>query len=103
MELCQDSCIRGYHIIWNAVLRQVLLTKGELAMQHGHNRHSIAVNSKKHSGKTPILRLCSMFIDQGGDIALCHAVFTISHITIIVTVHKIEWILILRCATSRDY
>ena len=31
MELRQDSCIHGYHVIWNAVLGQVLLTKGELA------------------------------------------------------------------------
>ena len=42
----------------------------KLAIQRGHNRHVVAVNSKKHSGKTPISRLCSMFIDQGGDIAL---------------------------------
>ena len=31
MGLCQDSCICGYHVIWNAVLGQVLLTEGELA------------------------------------------------------------------------
>ena len=31
MELRQDSCIRGYHVIWNAVLGQVLLTEGDLA------------------------------------------------------------------------
>ena len=35
MELRQNSCIRGYHIIWNGVLGQVLLTKGELATQRG--------------------------------------------------------------------
>ena len=35
MELRQDSCIHGYHVIWNAVLGQVLLTKGELATQRG--------------------------------------------------------------------
>ena len=52
MELRQDSCIHGYHVIWNAVLGQVLLTKGELAMQSGRDRHAVAVSSKKHSCKT---------------------------------------------------
>ena len=70
MELRQNSCIRGYHIIWNAILGQVLLTKVELVILRGCDCHAVAVNSKKHSGKTPISRLCSMFIDQGGDIAL---------------------------------
>ena len=35
VELCQDSFIHGYHIVWNAVLGQVLLTKGEIATQRG--------------------------------------------------------------------
>ena len=73
MELCQDCCIRGYHIYnekWTVVLGEVLITEREL-----HNmadRYAIAV--KKHSGETvghlprKILRLFSMFIDQGGDI-----------------------------------
>ena len=54
MELRQDSFIHGYHVIWNAALGQVLLTKGELAR----------APTKRN------LRLYSMFIDQGGDIAL---------------------------------
>ena len=73
MELRQDSCIRGYHVyneIWTAVLGEVLITEREL-----HNvadRYAVAV--KKHSGETvghlprKISRLCSIFIDQGGDI-----------------------------------
>ena len=51
MELRQDSCIHGYHALWNAVLGQVLLTEGEVSTQRGHDRHAVAVNSKKHSGK----------------------------------------------------
>ena len=76
MELRQDSFIRGYHVIWNGFLGQVLLTKGELATQRGCDRHAIVLNLKKHSDKTvghlpiKLSRLCSMFIDQGGDIAL---------------------------------
>ena len=76
MELRQDSFIRGYHIIWKGVLGQVLLTKGELATQCGCDRHAVVVNSKKHSDKTvghlprKLSGLCSMFIDQGGAIAL---------------------------------
>ena len=73
MELCQDCCIHGYHVYnekWTAVLGEFLITEREL-----HNmadRYAVAV--KKHSGETvghlprKILRLCSMFIDQGGDI-----------------------------------
>ena len=66
----------GYHVIWNGVLGQVLLTKGELATQRGRDRHAIVVNSQKHTDKTVghlprnLSGLCSMFIDQGGDIAL---------------------------------
>ena len=73
MELCQDSCICGYHVyneIWTAVFWEVLITEREL-----HNvAYHYAVAVKKHSGETVgnlpriILRLCSMFIDQGGDI-----------------------------------
>ena len=73
MELHQDSCVCGYHIyndIWTSVLKEVLLTQREL-----HNVidcYAIAV--KNHSGDTighlprKISRLCSMFIDQDGDI-----------------------------------
>ena len=70
----------GYHVIWNRVLEQVLLTKGELATQRGRDRHAVAhavvLNSKKHPDKTvgylprKLLGLCSMIIDQGGDIVL---------------------------------
>ena len=73
MELRQDSCIRGYHVynkIYTAVLGEVLETKREL-----HNvTDCYAVAVKKHSGETvghlprKISRLCSMFMDQGGDI-----------------------------------
>ena len=76
MELLQDSFIHGYHVICNGVLGQVLLTKGELATKRGRDRHAVVVNSKKHSDKTvghlprKLSGLCSMFIDQGGDIAL---------------------------------
>ena len=72
MKLRQDSCIRGYHVIWNTVSGQVLLTKGELATYMAAVVMPLAVNSKKHSDKAVghLPRLCSMFIDQGGDIAL---------------------------------
>ena len=40
MELCLNSCIRGYQVIWNGVLGQVLLTEGELATQHGRDRQA---------------------------------------------------------------
>ena len=56
--------------IWTAVLGEVLITEREL-----HNvADCYAVAVKKHSGETvghlprKISRLCSMFIDQGGDI-----------------------------------
>ena len=52
MELRRDCYICGYHVIWNGVLGQVLLTEGELATQHGRDRHAVAVNLKKYSGKT---------------------------------------------------
>ena len=40
MELHQNSCVHGYHVIWNAVLGQVLLTEGELATQRGHDHQA---------------------------------------------------------------
>ena len=74
MELRQDSCVLGYHVyneIWTAVLGEVLETEEEL--QNVTDRYAMAV--KKHTGETvghlprKISRLCSMFMDQGGDIA----------------------------------
>jgi len=69
-----DSCVRGYHIYgesWTAVFGEMLCTDREL-----HNvvdRYAVAV-TKADSGETvghvplEISRLCSMFIEQGGDI-----------------------------------
>ena len=73
MELRLDSSIRGYHVyneIWTAVLGEVLLTEREL--RNVVDRYAVAV--RKHSGEIVgylpknISRMCSMFIDQGGDI-----------------------------------
>ena len=73
MELHQNCCIHGYHVyneIWTAVLGEVLITERDF-----HNMADCyAVAVKKHSGETvghlprKISRLCSVFIDQGGDI-----------------------------------
>ena len=48
------------------------------------DRYAAEALSSKTVGNLPIKlsRLCSIFIDQGGDIALSHTVFTISHATI---------------------
>ena len=67
---------RGYHVIWNEILGQVLLIKRKLATQRGRDRHAVVVNLQKHADKTighlprKLSGLCSMFIDQGGGIAL---------------------------------
>ena len=67
--------------VWNAVLGKVFL---ELTQYITH----LIVMPQKHSGKTvghlprKLSELYSMFINQGGDIALWYSVFTVSHITI---------------------
>ena len=73
LVFCKSSCIRGFHVyneIWTAVFGERLFTEREL-----HNvvdRYAVAVT--KDSGETvghlprKISRLCSMFIEQGGDI-----------------------------------
>ena len=74
MEFCMDSCIRGYHVyeeIWTAVFGE-LNTEREI----GNNVDQYAVAVKKDSGETvghlpkKILQMCSMFIQEGGEI-LC--------------------------------
>ena len=42
----------GYHVIWNGVLGQVLLTKGELTTQRGRDHNAVVVNLQKQADKT---------------------------------------------------
>ena len=76
-------------------------TKGELATQRGCEfEETYWQDSRAPTKKNSTL--CSMFIDQGGDIAVTRGLHNFSREQL-VTVHKIEWILILQCATSHDY
>ena len=68
-----DSSIRGYHVyseMWTTVFGEILFPEREL--NNVVDQYAVAVT--KDSGETvghfprKISRLCSMFIEQGGDI-----------------------------------